>query len=154
MKLLDLERKGNVVRFYLGADDLEKWWGDDWNDAPYEDNAGTVYEKFVSAEVDAAFPFNCSLSDAYEILQEEESLSNKRWMPKEHYIKVDEPFLIAIPDEPYGIGWCSWEYIKDTPGLQSFYLGMPWEECHKAIKAVGGYLLDGRDMKNDETKGD
>ena len=34
MKLLDLERKGNVVRFFLGADDLEKWWGDDWDDAP------------------------------------------------------------------------------------------------------------------------
>lgn len=28
MKVLDIERKGNVVRFYLGDDALEKWWGD------------------------------------------------------------------------------------------------------------------------------
>ena len=35
MKVIDFERKGNVIRFYLGKDDLTEWWGDDWNDTPY-----------------------------------------------------------------------------------------------------------------------
>lgn len=39
MKIIDFERKGNLVRFYLGDDDLAEWWGDDWNDTPYEHNA-------------------------------------------------------------------------------------------------------------------
>jgi len=26
------------------TDNMEKQWGDDWNDAPYEHNAGTPYE--------------------------------------------------------------------------------------------------------------
>lgn len=42
MQIIDMEKKGNVVRFYLGENG--KQWGDDWNDAPYDCNAGTVYE--------------------------------------------------------------------------------------------------------------
>lgn len=45
MKIIDFERKGNLVRFYLGDDDLEEWYGDDWNDTPYEHNAGQVYDE-------------------------------------------------------------------------------------------------------------
>ena len=58
MKLIDFERKGNVVRFYLGADDCNDYWGDDWNDAPYEHNAETVYDRYVSGYCDVAFPFD------------------------------------------------------------------------------------------------
>lgn len=32
MKIIDFERKGNLVRFYLGDDDLAEWYGDDWNE--------------------------------------------------------------------------------------------------------------------------
>ena len=154
MKLLDLERKGNVIRFFLGDDALERWWGDDWDDAPYESNAGSVYDRFVLAEADAVFPFDCGLYDAYGILQENESLSNKRWMPKEYYIRSDEPFLIVAPNDPYSIEFCTWKYVKDTPGLQCFRLGMPWEEVRAAIKAVGGFLIGGRayDKGKDDEK--
>jgi len=58
MKIIDFEKKGNVVRFFLGQDDLEEWWGDDWDDRPYEHNAGTVYEEFVSGYKDIAFDFD------------------------------------------------------------------------------------------------
>ena len=47
MKIIDFDKKGNVVRFYLGKDDLNDYWGDDWNDVPYEHNAGTVYDEFI-----------------------------------------------------------------------------------------------------------
>lgn len=61
MKIIDFERKGNVIRFYLGADDLENWYGDDWNDAPYEDNAGTVYDRFVTCYYDIVLPFDTDI---------------------------------------------------------------------------------------------
>lgn len=152
MKLLDLERKGNVVRFYLGVDELEKWWGDDWDDAPYEHNAGPVYERFVLAEADAVFPFDCGLCNAHDILQPGETYQHKRGMPKEHYIKSDEPYLVALPDEPYCAGYASWERIKDVPTLQCFRLGMPWNECHSAIKAAGGFLIGGKVYKPEGEK--
>ena len=47
MKIIDFDKKGNVVRFYLGEDVCNDYWGDDWNDAPYEHNAGTVYNRYV-----------------------------------------------------------------------------------------------------------
>lgn len=61
MKVIDFSRKGNVVRFYLGADDLEDYYGDDWDDAPYDCNAGEVYERYVSAYIDVSFPFDSAV---------------------------------------------------------------------------------------------
>ena len=40
MKIIDFAKKGNVVRFFLGKDDLKEWWGDDWDDCPYEHKYG------------------------------------------------------------------------------------------------------------------
>lgn len=55
LKVLDAEIVGNVVRLYLGDVDLDEWWGDDWNDVPYEHNAGSVYFEFVKAVCDVAW---------------------------------------------------------------------------------------------------
>ena len=52
MKIIDFEVKGNVIRFYLGEDNCFDYWGDDWNDRPYEHNAGTVYERYCTAFAD------------------------------------------------------------------------------------------------------
>lgn len=61
MKIIDYALYGNVVQFYLGKDDLENWWGDDWDDAPYEHNAGYVYREYVSDKIQIAFPLKYSL---------------------------------------------------------------------------------------------
>ena len=37
-------------RCYFTTQDLEKQWGDDWNDAPYEYNAGEPYEPIRNGE--------------------------------------------------------------------------------------------------------
>ena len=47
-KIIDFERKGNIVRFYLGdVNNSNGYYGDDWDDVPYEHNAGKVYEQYV-----------------------------------------------------------------------------------------------------------
>lgn len=58
MKIIDFNKKGQTVRFYLGEDGLADWTGDDWNDVPYEHNAGTVYAEYVSDVKDVTFPFD------------------------------------------------------------------------------------------------
>lgn len=58
-KIIDFERKGNVVRFYLGVNG--KQWGDDWDDAPYEHNASLVYNEFILDYKDVAFSFDESI---------------------------------------------------------------------------------------------
>ena len=42
---------GTTVRYYLGDDALCDWHGDDWDDVPYEHNAGTVYYRFVTGRM-------------------------------------------------------------------------------------------------------
>ena len=58
MKIIDFEKRGNVARFYLGDDQCNDYWGDDWDDHPYEHNAGTVYDEFVKKTVDIAVPLD------------------------------------------------------------------------------------------------
>lgn len=81
MKIIDIARKGNVVRFYLGKKTKdwgwtnkhykdssgktpewlkpsESYYGDDWDDAPFEHNAGSVYPRFVRKVKDVAYPFD------------------------------------------------------------------------------------------------
>jgi hypothetical protein len=60
-QIIDFERKGNVIRFFLGENG--KQWGDDWDDAPYEHNAGTVYNEFVSDIKDVMVPFDWEVSE-------------------------------------------------------------------------------------------
>lgn len=55
MKIIDFKREGNSVRFYMGEESLRDWWGDDWNDAPYELNAGCVYPQFIAGFCDVLF---------------------------------------------------------------------------------------------------
>lgn len=57
-KIIDWKRKGNVVRYYIGEDNLESWYGDDWDDTPYEHNAEEVYDEFVIGYKDVAYPFD------------------------------------------------------------------------------------------------
>lgn len=69
MKIIDFKKKGNVVRFYLGNDNLKDWYGDDWNDVSYEHNAGNVYSEFIKGTKDIVFPFDDLVlepSDTYE----------------------------------------------------------------------------------------
>ena len=65
MKILSWKKKGNVVRFYLGEDDLEDWYGDDWSDRSYESNAGMIpYDDFGFEYVDIAFYYNIDVFEA------------------------------------------------------------------------------------------
>ena len=64
MKIIGWRRKGNVVRFALGKDDLKDWGGDDWDDAPYEHNACTELLFGVDRYADVVFGFDVNVLEA------------------------------------------------------------------------------------------
>ena len=50
LKLIDFyknEDRHHKVKLYFGDTECENYWGDDWNDTPYEHNAGPVYNEFI-----------------------------------------------------------------------------------------------------------
>ena len=49
-ELIDYEIIGNAIRLYFGKN--REQWGDDWDDVPYEHNAGIVYDKYVKKVID------------------------------------------------------------------------------------------------------
>lgn len=115
MKIIDFERKGNVVRFYLGADELESWHGDDWDDVPYEHNAGRVYDEFVAGYHDITVSFD------YTVLEPRDGHVNSRWS-KLDMIKRIVPCIIIVPDE---LKWFSNDFddYVGAAGVKRYYFG-------------------------------
>lgn len=92
MQIIDMEKKGNVVRFYLGENGNQ--WGDDWDDAPYEHNAERVYEDYVKATKDIAFPYDDIVLEPCDGVSD--SIYSKKDM-----IKRKVPCLVVVPRELY-----------------------------------------------------
>lgn len=63
LKVIDWDKRGNVVRFFLGKKELNDWWGDDWNDSPYEHNAGNVYNEFIEGYIDMAWDLDVVVAE-------------------------------------------------------------------------------------------
>lgn len=121
MKIIDFERKGNVVRFFLGADDCFDYWGDDWDDAPYDYNAGQVYDRYVTGHKDVYFAFD-SL-----VLEPESNRYNSR-CTKEDMKKRKIPCIIVVPKEIHEDTWNdSFSQFVGADGIQRFYFGDPME---------------------------
>lgn len=66
MKIIDFDRKGNVIRFYLGENKGEwgedDYWGDDWDDRGCDDR---VYEKFIKGWIDVCYPYDYDVLDPF-----------------------------------------------------------------------------------------
>ena len=118
MKIIDFAKKGNVVRFYLGADELKTWHGDDWDDAPYEHNAGTVYEEFECGQRDIAFNFDDL------VLEPSDGTSDSRWC-KDDMRERKVPCIIVVPKEIAEDSWYGNDFAHwvGADGVQKFYFG-------------------------------
>ena len=115
MKIIDFEKKGNVVRFLLGADDCFDYWGDDWDDAPYDCNAGLVYSQFVIGHKDMYFPFD-------DLVLEPCDGWHNVWYTKEDMMKRKVPCIIVVPKGIHENGWDeSFSKFVGADGVQKFY---------------------------------
>lgn len=120
MKILDFELFGNIVKLYLG-ETVEGIFGDDWNDTPYEHNAGCVYDKFYTKTVELAFPLSITVFEPCY------GYSNSP------YCKNDMLFR-KIPCLVFGEVIDSWQYenfdelLEKVPTLNKLYIGDDWDD--------------------------
>lgn len=135
LKLIDMDRTSSGFKAFFGKKDCTDYWGDDWNDKPYEHNAGEVYDEFVERTVDFNIPFGCR---AYMPCDGE---YNSRWS-KEDFKNMVTPILIVVPKsiadkEMYA--WSNDDYKSwvGTKGVVRFYLEDSKEDFIK--KLVGLY---------------
>lgn len=128
MKIIDFYLYGNIIKLYLGTDDLKDWWGDDWDDAPYEHNAGTVYSEYVSETVQVALPLQYTLWEPCRF----------PWVginspySKQDMINRKIPFLHVI------------RYVDsdvDRVSCAELYFGDNYDSTLSCLTSLGGVLL-------------
>ena len=132
MKIIDFKKKGNVVRFYLGKDSLKEWWGDDWDDTPYEYNAGQVYDEYVTGHSDVFFNFDNLVLEPSDGTND--SGYSKQDMNTEVFTRAS---LIA------GTGRDESQFTDETHSDVLFY-SAEWQSGNASISyfvgAKGGYI--------------
>lgn len=120
----DWKTKGNLVRFYYcAADDYDKVWGDDWDDKPYEHNAGMVYDRYVKGYIDMCFNFDIVLLEA----ENDWSYRGNSPFSKEDFKNKLAPILIAYKP-PENDWWDGSEYhqllgAENSNQILKFYMG-------------------------------
>ena len=134
-EIIDFELKGNVVRFWLGKNG--KQWGDDWNDAPYESNAGSVYKEHVKGHIDLVFAFDSIVMEPSDTSQ-----TSSQWT-KEDMMNRKVPCVIVLPAEHVREeDSCLTDFdrlVGDEQAVQ-FYFGDGAEVIAEKIKKIGGIL--------------
>ena len=132
-KVIDWEREGHVVRFLLGDRRKTDYWGDDWDDAPYEYNAERVYQEYIRGEMQMVFPFN------WDVLEPSDRETwNSPWS-KEDMKAGRVPCLLAVPPKRQIGGGNFVTYTDESvdkngnpvsrpkEGVYAFYFGDPMQ---------------------------
>ena len=135
--IVDFEKKGNVIRFYLSTKEIaesKNYSGDDWNDAPYEHNAEMV---FLSPEeldfIDIAYPLECA------VMEPADGVINSEFSKND--FKERKHWCIQVKGEDY----------KCNEFVDTFYFGdeinIPFnmknnhEDIHGYMLGLSGHLI-------------
>ena len=128
MKIIDFIFYGNTFGLYLGEDNCNDYWGDEWDDTPYEHNAGRVYEKYIKGYVEFAFPLKYSVCEVCT------GYLNSPFSKED--MKNREVPCLTISAEP------------ETEIYFRVYFGDNIDEISKKITELGGFKIF--EMRNKE----
>lgn len=143
MKIIDFDTKGNVVRFYLGDDNCNDYWGDDWNDAPYEHNAGSVYDRYITKYIDMYFPFDSFVLEPQDDWRNNYNSNYSKEDMKKGYV----PCLIVVPSELAGETYDNtFGYWVGSKNIEKFY----FNDSEQKLKECGYMYVEKVYNKNEE----
>lgn len=121
LKVIDFEISGQQMKLYLGEKNIKDYWGDDWDDRPYEHNAGSVYDEFVTDTVVVNFP------PEKEVVESCEGTINSPWC-KDDFKNHVAPFAYIMEEgkEPpdYSFHHMRTRSINNAD-VEKFYFEMP-----------------------------
>lgn len=142
MVIVDYELKGNSIRFYLGkytetygwlnpdkisqvnVDNIcvhEDFYGDDWDDAPYQHNAGQIYDCYVYDTRVINFDFDDVVKEACDFLD----------VSKDELISEQIPCVLVIPkdlaEELDYMQLNNFAFLEAHPRVIKFYMGAQFD---------------------------
>lgn len=101
-EIIDIDSAGNLLKLKLGFNGSQ--WGDDWDDIPYEANAGSVYDEYVKDTQSVVYDIDYIVmpySDYHHLTNTDKSMFDfvERKIPYYYVTKRENPFIIV--DEIY-----------------------------------------------------
>lgn len=154
MRLIDVGFKGNAVRLYLGEKTEEYGWtnadyisgnvlppydtfyGDDWDDVPYEHNAGPVYPWFVKGTKDILFPYDAV------ILEPCDGKLNSGHSMESIMVTHTPRFIAIFPDAVQKLadaGYDEWQFLTDFN--EAMTIVSIWEAANNQKLHIEYYYL-------------
>lgn len=128
MKIVDFLKKGNVVRFYLANDDVADWCGDDWDDTPYEHNAGAVYDKYIAGHIDVAFDYDCQVAEP----KDDWRYNGNTPYCKDDFVARKAPCVVIYKPSEDEYWWdCEYSQLIGIDGATRIYFGDDAESLSK-----------------------
>lgn len=139
MKVIDFAKKGNVFRLFLGNDDCNDYWGDDWNDRPYEHNAGEVYDRFVAGAVDIAMDYDGAVAEPGD----DYTYGGNTPFSKEDFRNEVTPCLVLAAPVIANNFWSDNDYtvFLGNKNTMKIYFNQPYDEKFKADLVVNGCTI-------------
>lgn len=128
-KLIDFERKGNVVRLYLGRSGLREWYGDDWDDTPYEHNAETVYAEYVIGWLDVALGWQM------DVFEPADGHVNSHWC-KDDMVAGRVAMLAVFRESDFTLTPFGFEDVTSARGTVLLHMGESLDEAVGALCAT------------------
>lgn len=131
LKIIDFDDSyGYVLKFFLGKKTEKNYYGDDWDDAPYEHNAGLVYDEYVEKTIEIPIATDCIILYAdYDYINSP-------------YCKLDfkarkTPFLVVSKntDEKYNLNFD--EECKNPNNAVIFFE----EEIQDVLKKLDPFII-------------
>lgn len=93
MKIIDFEKHGSIVRFYLGEDDCSSFSGEGWSRESYELWSKRVDAKYIKGTRDVSFPFDSVVLEPCEDWQHPDG---SRWSKDEMKARR-VPCIVVLP---------------------------------------------------------
>ena len=120
MKIIDFHKRGNVIRLFLGDNECEDYSGDDWDDAPYEQCAGFVYDEYIKGYIDIVVPFDCAVVEP----SDDWSFGSNTPFTKNDFKIGKTPCFIICSEQVTAKEWGYPSFLKhiDDPECLQIYL--------------------------------
>lgn len=130
LKVIDIKNNGNLIRFSLGDKNLKGYYGDDWNDIPYEHNADGVYTRFVKAYLDVVLPYGILYAEP----KDDYRFEGNSIYSKEMFRDLGFPFAVLYNDKDAYEG--SYVTVLSNQDLESRLLLYFEEKADKLISRL------------------
>lgn len=138
LKVVDFERlDSNRIKFYFSdRDNITDVNGDDWNDKPYNLNAGLVYEEFIDKV------YTLPINPQAIILEPCDVVGNNVDISKKDLLNGTIPCLLVIPPKVFGRSQIKeFDFWLNSTDSVKIYLGDTLRTIQNKLKDVNSNVF-------------